>query len=295
MSQAISNDDLQHYIAACCRKVDTALKRLLPPATTRPAILHEAMRYSLFVGGKRLRPVLTLTACEACGGKQEQALHAACAVELVHTYSLVHDDLPCMDDDDLRRGRPTSHKVYGEGIAVLTGDALLTQAFEILGKYQPDSVADLALAAGSRALIAGQIADLQAEGKKIDRRQLRFIHEGKTSAMIAVSLKLGAQAAKAPAKKIAVLESFGKQLGLAFQVIDDILDCTQTSEQLGKSAGKDIAAQKSTYPALLGLEGAKKEAQRLTQAAIRKLESFGSKKQTATLHALARYLLQREF
>ncbi|MFV0336744.1 MAG: polyprenyl synthetase family protein, partial [Chthoniobacterales bacterium] len=230
-----------------------------------------------------------------CGGEQKQALPAACAVELIHTYSLVHDDLPCMDDDDLRRGRPTSHKVYGEGIAVLVGDALLTQAFEILGKHQPDSVIDLARAAGSRALIAGQVADLEAEGKKIDRGKLRFIHEGKTSAMIAVSLKLGAQAAKASTKKIAILEKFGHRLGLAFQVIDDILDCTQSSEQLGKSAGKDIAAQKSTYPALLGLEGAKKEANRLTQQAIHSLKSFGSEKKTATLHALARHLLQRKF
>ncbi len=291
---------LESYLKDRSKTVDAALDRLLPRATVKPVTVHQAMRYSLFAGGKRMRPIACLAAAEACGGSVEDALPAACAVECIHTYSLVHDDLPCMDDDDFRRGRPTSHKVYGEGIAVLTGDALLTQAFEILAsaretpRYKTrDLLRELSVAAGSRKLIAGQVADLEGEGKKSTRAELRFIHQGKTAAMIVVSLRLGAMSANASPAKLDGLTAFGQNLGLAFQVIDDILDVTQTSEKLGKSAGKDVAAQKTTYPALIGLDAARKEARRLTRAAHDSLAPLGAK--AALLHAMADYLLDREF
>lgn len=292
--------NLDKYLKDRSKAVDAALNRLLPGATVRPATIHRAMRYSLFAGGKRLRPVACLAAAEACGGSLEHALPAACAVECIHTYSLIHDDLPCMDDDDLRRGRPTSHKVFGEGIAVLAGDALLTQAFEILStaretpRYKMrDFLRELSIAAGSRKLIAGQVADIEAEGKKSTRAELRFIHECKTAAMIQASVRLGAMSANATPAKVEALTQFGKNLGLAFQVIDDILDITQTSEKLGKSAGKDVAAQKTTYPAVIGLAAARREAKRLTAAAHDALRTPGLKAEW--LRELADYLLAREY
>jgi geranylgeranyl diphosphate synthase, type II len=298
--QLRSDLPLESYLRECASEVDSALDRLLPKASAKPATIHRAIRYSLFAGGKRMRPILCLAAAEACGASYDNAIFPACAVECVHTYSLIHDDLPCMDDDDLRRGRPTSHKVFGEAIAVLAGDALLTVGFEILALIQEprryrlkDFLSELAFAAGSRRLIAGQVADLEAEGKKSSRRQLRFIHECKTAAMIVASLRLGAMAVNAPPARVASLGRFGQYLGLAFQVIDDILDVTQTSEKLGKSAGKDIAAQKTTYPALIGLEPARKEARRLTASANRALDSFGTN--GVRLRQLADHLLVREY
>lgn len=292
--------NLKEYLAARCAAVDRALDRALPKPTVKPATIHKAMRYSLFAGGKRLRPVLCLAAAEACGGELEPALPAACAVECLHTYSLIHDDLPCMDNDDFRRGRPTSHKVFGEGIAVLAGDALLTQAFEILTaapatpRYPAAAmVRELAVASGSRELIAGQVADLEGEGKKATLRELRFIHRAKTAALLTASIRLGAMSANAAPARLESLTGFGEALGLAFQVIDDILDVTQTSEKLGKSAGKDVAAQKATYPALLGLEKSRKEARRLTAASLAALKPLG--KRADVLRALGEYLLQREY
>jgi geranylgeranyl diphosphate synthase type II len=292
--------ELQEFLKQSAKAVDTALDRYLPKATVKPATIHRAMRYSLFAGGKRMRPVLALAAAEACGGKFDAALPAACAVECVHTYSLIHDDLPCMDDDDMRRGRPTSHKVFGEGVAVLAGDALLTQAFEILAQAQPAKrhsiaamIRELAEAAGSLKLIAGQVADLEGEGKKATRAQLRFIHERKTAAMIETSLRLGAMSANATPAQLDALTAFGRNLGLAFQVIDDILDVTQTSEKLGKSAGKDVSAEKTTYPSVIGLEASKREAKKLTDAAHNALTPLG--KRAATLRAIAAYLLAREY
>jgi geranylgeranyl diphosphate synthase type II len=291
---------LDKYLRERTKIVDAALNRFLPKATAKPATIHKAMRYSMLAGGKRMRPILALAAAEACGGDLESALPAACAVECIHTYSLIHDDLPAMDNDDYRRGRLTSHKVFGEGIAILAGDALLTQAFEILG-YALDTpryksrhqFLELAQAAGSRQLIAGQVADLEAEGKKSTRAELRYIHECKTAAMIVVSLRLGAMSANATSIQLEALTAFGRNLGLAFQVIDDILDVTQTSEKLGKTAAKDLAAQKTTYPALLGLDGARREAQRLTVAAHEALAPFKDK--ATDLRALADYLLAREY
>lgn len=291
---------LSEYLNASIRAIDVELDRLLPGSRTRPVTIHRAMRYSLFAGGKRMRPVLCLAASEACGGNLDDAFPAACAVECVHTYSLVHDDLPCMDDDDLRRGRPTSHKVFGEGIAVLAGDALLTQAFEILAQARPtkrftvaEMVRDLAEAAGSLKLVAGQVADLEGEGRKATRAQLRFIHERKTAAMIEVSLRLGAMSANATPTQLEALTIFGRNLGLAFQVIDDILDVTQTTEKLGKSAGKDLAAEKTTYPSVIGLDASRREARRLTASAMKALVPFGAK--AGRLREIADHLLVREF
>ena len=292
--------DLKTYLAARATEVDAALDSFLPKAKERPATIHAAMRYCIFAGGKRLRPVLCLAAAEACGGDISAALAPACAVELMHTYSLVHDDLPAMDDDDLRRGRPTCHKVYGEGMAVLCGDALLTESFIVLAQTTPtkrygtrDFIAELAETGGSKKLIGGQVMDLEGEGKKLTKRDLVRIHEAKTAALLTTSLRLGAMTANATPAKLAALTDFGHALGLAFQVIDDILDVTQTTEMLGKTAGKDQAVEKSTYPAILGLDASRKEAARLTQAAMDALRPFGSK--AARLLEIATHLLKREY
>jgi geranylgeranyl diphosphate synthase type II len=293
--------NLKSYLRSRQKEIDRALDRYLPKANTKPATLHKAMRYSLFAGGKRLRPILCLAAAEACRGKLGNALPLACALECIHTYSLVHDDLPSMDDDDFRRGRPTCHKVFGEGIAVLAGDALLTIAFETVARAKPTPrydmsalLREISIAAGSQKLIAGQVADLEAEGRKASREQLRYIHENKTAAMLTSSVRLGAMSANADAKKLRAITGFGRRLGLAFQVIDDILDVTQTSEILGKSAGKDIAAKKATYPAVIGLEKSRAEARRLTRQAHDALLVFSSG-QAEALHCLANYLLEREY
>ena len=273
----------------------------MPPATRKPATIHKAMRYSMFAGGaKRLRPMLCLAAAEACDGDIEEAMPLACAVECVHTYSLIHDDLPSMDNDDFRRGQPTCHKVFGEGMAVLAGDALLTFAFELTAqanawpRYDTRTlVRELAVTSGSLKLIAGQVADLEGEGKKTTEKQLRFIHECKTAALLTTAIRFGGMSANAPPKRLEALTEFGHSLGLAFQVIDDILDVTQTTEKLGKSAGKDVAAQKATYPAILGLEGARAEARKLTGKAHLALKPFGRK--ADALRALADYLLVRDY
>jgi len=292
--------ELKSYLIARRKEVDRALDRFLPGERTPPATIHKAMRYSLFAGGKRLRPILCLAAAEACGGRISSALPLACALECIHTYSLVHDDLPSMDNDDLRRGRATCHKVFGDGIAILAGDALLTIAFEIAGNAQGSKrynlrkiLREIAVAAGSQKLIAGQVADLEAEGHQINRAQLRYIHEHKTAALLTTSLRLGAMAANATPNQLKAITDFGRALGLAFQVIDDILDVTQTSAQLGKSAGKDVAAKKATYPAVIGLEKSRAEARRLTLQAHRALKPLG--KRGTVLRQLADYLLEREY
>jgi geranylgeranyl diphosphate synthase, type II len=292
--------ELKPYLVARQKEVDRALDRFLPKESTPPATIHKAMRYSLFAGGKRLRPILCLAAAEACGGKISSALPLACAVECIHTYSLVHDDLPSMDNDDLRRGRATCHKVFGDGIAILAGDALLTIAFEIAAHVKStkrynlrEIFREIATAAGSQKLIAGQVADLEAEGRRINRAQLRYIHQNKTAALLTASVRLGAMAANASPKQLTAISAFGRALGLAFQVIDDILDVTQTSEKLGKSAGKDVAAKKATYPAVIGLEESRTEARRLTSEAHSALKSLGES--ATVLRALADYLLRREY
>ena len=292
--------EIAAYLSERTQVVDRALSRYLPKESAKPVTLHKAMRYSVFAGGKRLRPVLALAAAEACGGAAKAALPAACAVECIHTYSLIHDDLPCMDDDDLRRGRPTNHKVFGEGVAVLAGDALLTVAFEILAQAEPTKrystaaqITELAHASGSRWLVGGQVADLEGEGKKLTGIDLQYIHRCKTAALLTTSIRLGAMSANATPAQLKALTTFGQSVGLAFQVIDDILDVTQSSEKLGKTAGKDVSSQKATYPAIHGLEKSRKEAHRLTATAHRSLTIFG--KNGTTLQALADYLLAREY
>lgn len=291
--------DLPAFLERSTAAVNAALDRFLPRAGTRPATLHRAMRYSLFAGGKRLRPALCLAAAEACGGTWDDALPLACAVECIHTYSLIHDDLPAMDNDDFRRGKPTNHKVFGEGIAILAGDALLTIAFEIAAQARgwpryPHQrlILELAEAAGSRQLVGGQVADLEAEGRRVSVAELRYIHERKTSALLRCAVRLGGMSANCPPALLEALSGFGYYVGLAFQVIDDILDVTQSSEQLGKTAGKDTAARKATYPAVLGLEPSRRVAARLTRRAFAALRPFRGR--ARALEALATHLLQRD-
>ncbi len=301
IQKPFSHVNLKSYLVTRQKLIDRALDRYLPKANRKPTTLHRAMRYSLFAGGKRLRPILCLAAAEACRGRIDYALPLACALECIHTYSLVHDDLPSMDNDDFRRGRPTCHKVFGEGIAVLAGDALLTIAFEIVSHAKPRRrydmstlLQEIAVAAGREKLIAGQVADLEAEGKNVQRRALQFIHENKTAAILRSSVRLGAMSANADARRLSAITRFGQRLGLAFQIIDDILDVTQTSEILGKSAGKDVAAKKATYPAVIGLQKSRAEARRLTREAQNALSIFSNRNAEA-LHALANYLLEREY
>ena len=276
--------------------VERALDRLISK-NAHPRLIHQAMRYSLLAGGKRLRPILCLAAARAAGGKESASLPSACAVECIHTYSLIHDDLPCMDDDNFRRGRPTNHRVYGEAVAVLAGDALLTEAFASVARTKPNRrysgaamVAELAHASGSLGLIAGQVLDLDSEKKRIPLKKLVEIHRAKTGALITTSLRLGAMSAGAD--PLSHLTKFGRALGLAFQVIDDILDIVSTKEKLGKSIGKDQSSGKATYPRLLGLEGARREADRLTRAARSALHPLGTR--ADALLAIADALLRRD-
>jgi geranylgeranyl diphosphate synthase type II len=290
--------DLNTFLADRTESVNRALDRFLPGEKTRPATIHRAMRYSIFAGGKRMRPAILLAAAAACGGTEKEAMPLACSVECIHTYSLIHDDLPAMDNDDFRRGKPTNHKVFGEGIAVLAGDALLTQAFEIAAQARSwpryshrDLILEIARASGSLQLVAGQVADLEGEGKKLSVADLRYIHERKTSALLCCSVRLGGMSANCTPAQLAALTEFGYNVGLAFQVIDDILDVTQTSEQLGKTAGKDVAVQKATYPSIVGLEKSRRIATQLTDKAFGALKLFRGR--AVALEALAEYLLKR--
>jgi len=296
---ATTRFDLLQFLATRTDAVNRALDKFLPSGKTRPVTIHQAMRYSLFAGGKRMRPALCLAAAQACGGKVADALPLACAVECIHTYSLIHDDLPAMDNDDFRRGKPTNHKVFGDGIAVLAGDALLTQAFEIAAQAKGwpryphrTIILEIAKASGSLQLVAGQVADLESEGKKISASELRYIHERKTSALLCCSVRLGGMSANCTPAQLRALTDFGYHVGLAFQVIDDILDVTQTSEQLGKTAGKDTKSHKATYPAIVGLEKSRKIAENLTAKAFAALKPF--KGRAVALEALAEFLLKRD-
>jgi geranylgeranyl diphosphate synthase type II len=291
--------NLNQFLATRTDAVNVALDKFLPSEKIKPATIHKAMRYSLFAGGKRMRPAVLLAAAAACGGSEKDAMPLACAVECIHTYSLVHDDLPAMDNDDFRRGKPTNHKVFGEGIAVLAGDALLTQAFEIAAQAKgwpryshKDLVLEIAKASGSLQLVGGQVADLEGENKKLSLPELKFIHERKTSALLCCSVRLGGMSANCTPAQFKALTDFGYHVGLAFQVIDDILDVTQTSEQLGKTAGKDVAVQKATYPSIAGLEKSRKIAAQLTGKAFAALDIFKGK--AVALEALAEFLLKRD-
>lgn len=281
---------LSDYLARVTRQVDAALDRYLPSEDTPPTTIHKSMRYSVFAGGKRLRPALCFAACEAVGGRVRDAMPLACAVECIHTYSLIHDDLPCMDDDDFRRGKPTNHKVFGEAIAVLAGDALLTFAFELAAR-DARYVRELAVAAGSRGLIAGQVQDLENENRAVTLEEVKSTHLNKTAALITASVRLGALAGKARAAQLQRLTRYGRNIGLAFQVVDDILDVTSTKEVMGKSVGADAKHQKSTYPKLLGVEGSRHYARQLIDDARRQLKPFGPR--ATPLDAIADFILNR--
>jgi geranylgeranyl pyrophosphate synthase len=275
---------VQDMLATTRAAVEEALLALVPPPETTPGRLHEAMAHPLFAGGKRLRPLLVVSSCHACGGRQNAALAAAVAVEMIHTYSLVHDDLPAMDNDSLRRGQPTTHVVYGEAMAILVGDALLNLAAEILcgaaasAELPPPpqaAAAVLLTAAGSRGMIGGQALDLAAEGKHLPLDRLEDLHRRKTGALIRASLLAGGHCAGAGQPMMEALDRCGSALGLAFQIVDDILDVTGDAEVLGKSAGKDAAAEKSTFPALMGLEASRRRARKLAQESADALQIFG--------------------
>ena len=279
-------------------EIDAKLNEYLPPENDPPEPIHEAMRYSVFAGGKRLRPILALLAAEACSGSHEQALGAACAVEMIHTYSLIHDDLPAMDDDDLRRGKPTSHKVFGEAIAILAGDALLTMAFETIARGAPKKrvaaalVEELARAAGSSGMVGGQVMDLAGESAAPDAQFLQKTHLLKTAALIRASISLGAISCQASKKKVKALGAFGEKLGLAFQIIDDIMDEEASAEELGKAVNKDRQKGKMTYPGVFGIERSRNEAEDLTAEALRCLENFDGDIQN--LKDTAVYMLTRK-
>lgn len=292
--------DVRPYLESQRKRIDQVLERLLPPAEGPAGTVARAMRYAVMGGGKRLRPTLMLAAHEACGGCATEVLEAAAALELLHTYSLVHDDLPSMDDDDLRRGRPTLHRAFGEAQAILAGDALLTLTFELLCSQPPGpelaprrlaAVASAARSAGIAGMIAGQIADLEAEQTAVGLERLHWIHRHKTGALFAASAEIGAIHAGATNAQQAALARYGESLGLAFQVADDILDCTSTREALGKTPGKDRRDAKATFPALLGIEGSRTQAEALAREAVAALSSV--KLDTPLFAGLARYAIGR--
>ena len=290
---------LKDTLGAGRELTDTALERLLPPATQHPVSVHRAMRHSVFAGGKRLRPILCMEAGRMVAGSLPAGVEdLGAALEMLHTYSLIHDDLPALDNDDLRRGRPTCHKVFGEAIAILAGDALQTQAYETLARLccpaeaRVRIIEEIARATGTvDGMIGGQVVDLEAEHTKPDLKMLEYIHRSKTAALITASVVSGGLYAGGN-DVVEKLETFGKSIGLAFQIVDDVLDVTQTSEQLGKTAGKDTAAEKATYPALFGVDESLKKADALVETALDSLGIFGSR--ADTLKALARFLVERK-
>ena len=281
--------------------VEEYLDRYLPPESAPPETLSRAVRYSLFAGGKRLRPLLVLSAAEAVGGRVEDALPAAAAFELIHTYSLIHDDLPSMDDDSLRRGRPTSHVVFGEAMAILAGDALQSHAFALLADPPPPcrvaserrlrAVAELATAAGARGMVGGQVFDLESEGQPVDAAALERIHRHKTGALIRAATRVGAIVGGGSDEDLERLTRFAEEAGLAFQIVDDILDVEGSAETLGKSAGKDEKAGKATYPLVHGIEAARLQAEELVASALDRLEPFGAAGQP--LAQLAERMIRR--
>lgn len=292
--------NLGDYIAFQQKRVDAALDQWVPEEAQDPALIHKAMRYSLFAGGKRVRPLLAIAAAEAVGESTEGVERAACALELIHTYSLIHDDLPALDNDDLRRGRPTCHKVFGDAMAILAGDALLTLAFEVLAKLHGvdaqrriQLVAELATASGTvGGMIGGQVNDIQGEGQPPTAALLDSIHRAKTGALLRASVRMGAIYAGAGEAKLAALTDFGEHVGLAFQIVDDVLDVEQSSEALGKTAGKDAQQQKITFPAVYGLETSRVMAEQERAAAHAALADFGGR--ADRLKQLADLIVQRK-
>jgi geranylgeranyl diphosphate synthase type II len=296
----VQESSLPKTLAQGSALTDDALERLIPAATVRPTSIHQAMRHSVFAGGKRLRPILCMEAGRMIAGSLPVGIeNLGAALEMLHTYSLIHDDLPALDNDDLRRGRPTCHKVFGEATAILAGDALQTQAYEVLAVLQCPAVArvriiaEIARGTGTvDGMIGGQVVDLEAERTRPDAETLDYIHRAKTAALIAASTVSGGLYAGGSEDAIARLRTFGQSVGLAFQIVDDVLDVTQSSEQLGKTAGKDTAAEKVTYPALYGIEESLRRADSLVAQAFAALEPFAA--HADTLKALARYLVERK-
>ena len=293
--------DIKAYLARKKDIIDKTLEKLVPPAKTFPPVIHEAMRYSLFAGGKRVRPVLAIAAAEAVGAATADLLPVAGALEIIHTYSLIHDDLPAMDDDDLRRGRPTCHKAYGEAIAILAGDGLLTMAFEVLSdprrmksiqaRTMVSMIREIAVASGVFGMVGGQVVDIQSENKEIDFPTLEYIHTHKTGALIRASVRVGALYAKAGKRQFAALTRYGEMVGLAFQIADDILDVTGKQEELGKDIGSDLEKGKKTFPSFLGLEESRRRAEEVVGEALDALKGFGRK--ADPLRELAKYIINR--
>jgi len=293
----------ERYLAECKEFVDEGISRFLPNQDTYPESIHESMRYSVFAGGKRLRPALLVASAEAVGGDREGVLPFAVAVEFIHTYTLIHDDLPALDDDNLRRGKPTNHRVFGEAIAILAGDALLTQAFVLMtnaalmdsipSKHILRAAHEMGKSVGSTGVIGGQVVDLESEGKPIDKDTLEYIHIYKTGFFFKSCIRVGALLGRADFKQLNALSSFGAHIGLAFQIIDDILDITGDQEKLGKDVGSDVDREKATYPALFGMEESKRKAEKLVEDGIGQLKDFGGN--ADPLRDIARFFVQRTY
>jgi geranylgeranyl diphosphate synthase, type II len=291
--------DIKTYLTESKNEVDRALERLLPAEEESPTTIHKAMRYSVFAGGKRVRPVLTLASGQSLGGDKEVLLHLGAAIEMMHTYSLIHDDLPALDNDDLRRGNPTCHKVFGEAIAILAGDSLMTRCYQVLAELPGihDSVkiriiSEIAAATGTiDGMIGGQVVDLESEGKSIGPETLEYIHHSKTGALLNACVRCGALAANANPAELQMLSEFGSKVGLVFQIVDDILDITSSSEMLGKTAGKDEKVKKATYPALYGIEASRKKAIELAHSALEGIRDLGE--QANALRSLAQFIVSR--
>jgi geranylgeranyl diphosphate synthase, type II len=291
--------DLDKYIKESRKIVDQYLERLLPLDTQEPSTIHKAMRYSVFAGGKRVRPILVLASGESLAGDRDMLFHLGAAIEMMHTYSLIHDDLPALDNDDLRRGVPTCHKVFGDAMAILAGDALMTRCYQILAelagitdRVRVSIIGELAAATGTiRGMIGGQVVDLESEGKPISPQNLEYIHASKTGALLTACVRCGALAAGAGTEEVRNLTEFGGKIGLVFQIVDDILDVTSSSEVLGKTAGKDEKVKKATYPALYGIDASRKKARDLVVAAMEDIRTFGDR--ADTLRALAQFVVSR--
>jgi geranylgeranyl diphosphate synthase type II len=293
--------DIKPYLSKKKDIVDRTLDKLVPPAKTFPQVVHEAMRYSLFAGGKRLRPILVIAAAEALGAPSKDVLSIAGSLELIHTYSLIHDDLPAMDNDDLRRGRPTCHKVYGEAVAILAGDGLLNMAFEVLSDPRRTAgvpanrllviTREIATASGVFGMVGGQVVDIQSEGKEIDFPTLEYIHTHKTGALIRSSVRTGALYARAGKRQFNALTRYGELIGLAFQIADDILDITGKQEEIGKDVGSDLKKGKKTFPSFYGLEESRRRAGEVVDKALLSLKDFDRK--ADPLRELAKYIINR--
>lgn len=298
--------DIQKYLREKKEIVDKALERYFPepksttPKTDYPCSLHQAIRHSLLSGGKRIRPILSIAAFEAVGGKGDGILPFACGLEMIHTYSLIHDDLPAIDNDDYRRGKPTCHKAFGEAIAILAGDGLLTEAFRLMTerasgdpKIILDIVNEIARASGIYGMVGGQVVDIESEGKEVTPSMLEYIHTHKTGALILASVRTGAKLGGGDYETINAFTRYGEPIGLAFQIIDDILNVEGKAERLGKRTGSDLHKSKATYPSLLGIEGSKKKAFALMETALRALQPFGE--EVEPLREIAKFIILREF